>query len=73
MRSTSYFFAAASTSVRWSTLSVPARQMLTLTPYFASKGLISVGWSFSAKVVYIVSVPSFFAAATIFSIRSGPL
>jgi len=58
----------ASASVRCSTLfPFPARQILTLTPYFASKGLISVGWSFSAKVVYIVSVASFFAAATIFS------
>ena len=73
IKSTSYFLAAASASVRCSTLSVPARQMTTLTPYFASKGLISVGWSFSAKVVYIVTVPSFFAAAVIFAMRSGPL
>ncbi len=67
-----YFRAAASAMARWRTLSVPARQMFTLTPYFASKGLMSAGWSFSAKVVYIVTEPSFFAAATILCMRSGP-
>jgi hypothetical protein len=49
--STSYRAAAASATVRCSTLSVPARQTVTLTPYFASKGSTSVEMSFSAIVV----------------------
>ena len=43
--------ALASLIARCSTLSVPARHTLTLTPYFSSKGLTIAGRSFSAIVV----------------------
>ena len=49
--STSYRFAEASATVRCSTFEVPARHTVTLIPYFASKGLMRVGRSFSAIVV----------------------
>ena len=38
-------------TARCRTFDVPARQTVTLTPYFDSNGLMSVGRSFSAIVV----------------------
>src|SRR5687768_17085629 len=58
MTSTSYRPAAASESVRCRILSVPARQTFTWMPVFAVNGSIRVGRSFSAIVVYRVSVSS---------------